>query len=421
MMTKENLRNAWGHYCDTDKIVDDMMALLSAYHHRNSEHGVCTILNKYFTNKEPIIKLLMSSGSYVGDLRIILKKKFARETVANDVYNFVYNFRNDRAVRNSILSYRDEQGKKMTDYLTTGKSYMKLKDIKKAQNLAGLEKFNLWNGATTESAEKEQGFMNYMYTFGDIYTPLLQQEYNMNGVKLHKGLKTSRAFNKVCAYYGVDKCNKYNKEFAKYADMVSGKERELYYIISVNPLDYLTMSFGNSWASCHTIDKRNKRNMPNNYSGQYCNGTLSYMMDESSIVTYVVDELRDNLHEQGRLYRNMFHLNLNGKTFVQGRVYPQGCDGSTDLYKKFREYVQEEFTPLLGMSENLWKVRNTDSSVNSTGYHYQDYYSYEDCRVFYPSEGSCYVVDVGAIGICPYCGQEYHTAEYLSHDRCNIE
>ena len=47
-MMKAELKERWGIYCDTDKLVDDMMALLTKYHHRNTEHGVGEILNTYF-------------------------------------------------------------------------------------------------------------------------------------------------------------------------------------------------------------------------------------------------------------------------------------------------------------------------------------------------------------------------------------
>ena len=74
-------------------------------------------------------------------------------------------------------------------------------------------------------------------------------------LKFHAGQKTSRVVNKICQYLGFDKVDGYNREFAKYADSLSPMVIKRHTILSINPLDYLTMSFGNSWASCHTIDK----------------------------------------------------------------------------------------------------------------------------------------------------------------------
>ncbi|MBQ4155309.1 MAG: hypothetical protein IJD90_00720, partial [Clostridia bacterium] len=174
-------------------------------------------------------------------------------------------------------------------------------------------------------------------------------------------------FHKICHYYGVDKSpvsktdsrgrvqKVYDIEFAKYADMVSGGKRKIKFFISVNPLDYLTMSFGVNWASCHTIDRENRRRMDNSYSGAYCGGTMSYMLDHVSIVTYVHNTMPES-YETGKVYRNMFHLGGDG-VLLQGRVYPQGNDGCTDLYKEFRGIMQKELTKLLGLERNSWMKR----------------------------------------------------------------
>ena len=40
-MNKANIKEKWGHYCDTNKLVDSMMGLLKTCNIENSEHGVC--------------------------------------------------------------------------------------------------------------------------------------------------------------------------------------------------------------------------------------------------------------------------------------------------------------------------------------------------------------------------------------------
>ena len=423
MMNKQMIKETWGNICDTDKLVDDMMALLSKYGHRNSEHGVCTILQEFFTNKKQLIDMIAQSANYKGDLRIIRDEAFERECVSDDIRKFVDSFMNKEGVKNCIVKYSDADGKTMHDYIRIGSRTMNLKQMTSAVSLFNtdaLKKFDLNTGATMESMQKLRDFNVWMSSFSRIYCSSLVNDHAYSGVKLASGMKTSRAFNKVCAHYGVDKWNMYNKEFAKYADMVSGKERTLKFIISVNPLDYLTMSFGKSWASCHTIDKRNVRRMENGYHGMYCNGTLSYMMDGSSIITYVLDDIGENMHEIGKVYRNMFHVNVDSQLCIQGRIYPQGNDGSTDLYKKFRFIMQEELTKMFGLESNKWKSRSViGEDARSTGNHYQDYFNYSSCKAFYPSakEGQALNrIEIGHIGICPRCGNEHRTAEYLSHD-----
>ena len=236
-------------------------------------------------------------------------------------------------------------------------------------------------------------------------------------------MKTSRAFNRMCSFYGVDKAPKYNKLFAQYADMVSGLKRKLKFFISVNPIDYLTMSFGVNWASCHTIDKTNQRHMENHYSGMYCAGTVSYMLDSTSIITFVHNHIPTDW-EDGKIYRCMFHY--GNDVLVQGRVYPQGNDGNTDLYKAFRSYVQNELTSLLGLTDTTW-VKKPDGevspNVNSIGHHYRDYTNFSHCNVSYPRERSYNknnIVPIGHSNICTFCGEEFDGGSgTISHSRCH--
>ena len=259
-----------------------------------------------------------------------------------------------------------------------------------------------------------------------------------DGPELKHGTKTSRAFNTVCHHYGVDNLNPqivettdengqvkkrivypYNKVFAEYSDLVSDLSRKMYFIISVNPLDYLTMSNGVSWKSCHNI-----------INGCYMGGTLSYMLDTTSMVTFVVNELSENIHESPKFYRQMFHYQDN--MFMQNRLYPQGNDGAVDLYTKFRNFIIEEFSELIDSGES-WDVETGTSAcdihVQSTGKHYRDYVYNNACNIFYPSKSKTHIaglkMTVGHSGICSKCGKEFSSSGHLHHDRysseCRIE
>lgn len=426
MLNKDYIKSKWGHFCDTDKLVNDMMTLLTKYGHRNTEHGVCTVLDEYFKNKAPLINLFATSPNYKGDMRIITKALFERENVDTDVNRFVNKFMGDEAVRSCILNYQDQNGNTFDDYFKTGRTKVSIKEAANAAsvyNKSEMQTFSKSTFATVASEENLKDFNELMRKFQMTYTPTLNADMTISkDKKLHfvSGMKTSRAFNKVCTHYGVDKWKKYNKEFAKYSDMVSGNKRELYFIISLNPMDYLTMSFGRSWSSCHTIDKNNRRRMPNNYSGGYCNGTMSYMLDSSSIVTYVLDNVSGDLHEHGKLYRNMFHY--DDMCFIQGRIYPQGNDGSTDLYKFFREIVQKEFSVMLNFPENKWISRSVNNNAYSYGNHYRDYNNFSDCKFFYANKApnTNTIINIGRVGICPYCGEEISSCSSISHGYCNI-
>jgi len=437
-MNKSQLKTMWGRYVDTDKMVDDIMTLLTTYNHRNSEHGVCTMLNTFFTNKEPLIQKFISSPHYVGNLRISLRREFARDNDANEVQSFCSYFEERVGSRDLILSRTDEHGKTMTDYILTGAKSVGVKKmhdmtfIKQLRDSRGcMQDFDEY-GYTKKSKQAANTFHNIIT--GDFaYFPHPSLSKNAvssiqkrdSSIKLAEGLKTSRAFNRVCEAYGVTKSAKYNKLFAQYADLVSDLKRELDFYISLNPYDYLTMSFGNSWASCHTIDKKNVRQMPDYYSGGYCGGTLSYMLDGTSIITFAVDKDAD-VQQSGKIYRNMFHFGNN--MLMQARVYPQSNDGGTDLYKTFRDIVQAEFALMLGLSNNSWSHLGNRSlcekRTQSHGVHYRDYNYREDCNISCPTElyknvGDNSLIVVGHSGICPYCGEEISSSGQLSHDRCN--
>lgn len=435
-MFRAELKERWGMYCDTDKLVADMMMLLTKYHHNCTEHGVCEILNTYFTNKQSLIDLFMTSSNYVGNMRICVDVELARGINPNEIRNFCEEFPSAIGAQNVFYKYTDEYGKTLKDYSRTGVRRFKASQLcygdmrnTLCSNSVNRMKFR-HDGVTLESANEYDKFWSMICGFR--YSPNVNlhpdtvnvlTQHKING-KFVAGMKTSRAFNRVCSIYGIDKLEKYNKMFAEYADMVSGLKRKLKFYISLNPLDYLTMSFGNSWSSCHTIDKKNERGMANGYQGMHCGGVLSYLLDGTSIITYIHNHATED-HEEGKIYRNMFHFD-NG-TLLQGRIYPQGNDGATDLYKTFRRFMQIEFTKLLNLKADDWllKTNGCSSNVVSYGVHYRDYEHFDGCVVSYPREmpdASHNVIAVGHSRICPYCGCEVSDVDdhgWLTHEDCD--
>lgn len=243
-------------------------------------------------------------------------------------------------------------------------------------------------------------------------------------LKFHAGQKTSRVVNKICQYLGFDKVDGYNREFAKYADSLSPMVIKRHTILSINPLDYLTMSFGNSWASCHTIDKDNKRGMPNSYSGCYSSGTISYMLDEVSMVLYTVDASYNGNEywDEPKINRQMFHYGQD--KLVQGRLYPQDNDGNSDIYTPYRNIVQQIIADIFDVP-NLWTLnKGTDEVskyITSNGTNYPDYHHYNNCTLsrIKGSENE-YKMTVGAPPICIECGDTHWVADNINHCRRTV-
>lgn len=237
-------------------------------------------------------------------------------------------------------------------------------------------------------------------------------------IHAHSGQKTSRVINKLLTYLGYAKHPDYNKEFAKYADALSPMTIKRHTVLSLNPLDYLTMSFGNSWASCHTIDKDNKRGMPNSYSGMYSSGTISYMLDPSSMVFYTVDASYDGdeYWTQPKINRQMFHYGED--KLVQGRLYPQSNDGDGTVYEPYRKIVQNIMSIIFDFP-NLWTLRKgiepASKYIITKGTHYPDYIHFCNCTLSLvsdrPNEKSFVV---GAKPICIECGERHDVEDNIN-------
>lgn len=265
----------------------------------------------------------------------------------------------------------------------------------------------------------------HMFTTKDEIEYLNQLTKSLD-LRIVAGQKFSRIINKLCTKVGIDKVEGYQQKFAKFGDDINELSIKRHTIISINPIDYLTMSFGNSWASCHTIDKLNDRNCPNSYSGQWSGGTLSYMLDGSTVVFYTVDKAYDgtDFELQNKVNRCMF--NLGEDKLIQGRVYPQSNDGDQTIYDEVRAIMQKTVSEMFNVN-NLWILKQGTSACSdvtySQGAHYRDYLHYSNCNVSYLKPTSGYEknpkkIMIGHKGICPTCGEEHSSENYIICSNC---
>lgn len=197
-----------------------------------------------------------------------------------------------------------------------------------------------------------------------------------------EGQKTSRAVKKICNLVSItpENYSNFERAYAKYSDAINPLDQIRHTILSVNPVDYLLSSNGNSWSSCHTLDKNN----PNGYSGCHCSGTMSYLLDGTTMVYYQVDKEYDgnDLEFEPKIIRQLFHY--KDGILVQGRLYPQCNDGKNSLYTPIRAQIQKIIADCL-VAPNLWKKKGGISAccsvINSEGTHYRDYSCQSECSV----------------------------------------
>lgn len=190
--------------------------------------------------------------------------------------------------------------------------------------------------------------------------------------------------------------------------------------MSANICDYLLMSNGNSWSSCHFI------NSSGAYSGCYKAGTLSYSNDSTSMVFYTLSSDYDGNQWffEPKITRQMFFYQ-NGN-LLQSRLYPKGCDAEGEDYKDYRAVVQDIISNCLGVP-NLWK--KLDSSewpyVNTydNSFHYKDYEEFpSECVMSYNKEFEDKIdegIEIGGISYCVDCGDERFY--YESDDCCELQ
>ena len=257
-------------------------------------------------------------------------------------------------------------------------------------------------------------------------------------IKAVSGQKMSKMVRKWCTSIGMDKYEGYRfeAEYAKYADAINPLELDEVLILSWNLLDYLTMSFGNNWTSCHSIDKENIHGWTGSaagYRGCYSSGTLSYALDNTSLIVYAIkkSDLEKGIPYWNlpKIHRQMFHVDANGgHTIIQGRLYPDDqsdCGNSTDssAYQQYREIVQSIIAQAFNIP-NLWNVkRGTDACgdfvYDSLGTHYRDYYHYSNCNVSYNTTFDDKIqLCIGRAPICPSCGCSHDEEVWCTCEDC---
>lgn len=261
----------------------------------------------------------------------------------------------------------------------------------------------------------------YLEESDDFYLKYINAMHE--SFRFRAGMKVTKCVKKICSTFGWDKImgneydregklvevNLFEREFAKFCDAVSPIKITRHTCISLNPVDFLLMSNGNSWDSCHYIGDEPAD------AGCYSSGTISYMLDEHSFIFYTVSSefTGEDIERERKINRQVF--GYNDYQLLQSRLYPQGCDvGANEIYTDIRNVVQKVIADCLG-EPNLWikrKVNNVYRGDCATVY--EDWYHFSNlCSVSIlkgKEDEDLETIYMGAEPICINCG-EYHTVE----------
>ena len=286
-------------------------------------------------------------------------------------------------------------------------------------------------------------FSSSVFTNRDITEDMVEYANHKDPVffdGIRAGAKTSRFLRNCFRRYGVDVDSAdFMAFFGRYADEIATiREVNENIIISVNPGDYLSMSYGNSWASCHIINPCVAISKDGqHYNGCYRAGTISYMNDAPSLVLYSVHEMPETLTDLPtiRKYtRQMFHVNIKSKAFIQSRLYPLG--GANYHHEAYRNIMMEVLATCFGV-ENNWNVSAcADRDLFQTmpgSLHYPDYFHAESMSgvpnnimtcvhkdtTIAPSSFAFRGVYIGNDAFCMGCGDDVNGADSMWCSYCN--
>lgn len=232
--------------------------------------------------------------------------------------------------------------------------------------------------------------------------------------KINVGAKMTRVIRQLCELAGVTKNADFEKRYAQLTDNISDGVVKMKYCLSVNPLDFLLMSNGNSWSSCHYLDK-------NNGDKCYQAGTMSYPVDEVSMIFFSISDTKatNDFYAFKKCKRQI--VCYDGDTVLQSRLYPDVSRyGSYDA--KMNENIRIwELAKLDETTKHDWRPEIVDASKRTihqyfstangaTHYPDYDYSEYHSTIITQLDSKDVNPFDTYAIGsetICPHCGDEH--------------
>lgn len=144
----------------------------------------------------------------------------------------------------------------------------------------------------------------------------------INGKKILKGAKLSKSFKNF-----ITNPRLLDDVQTDFSTIIQEDKIEGHICLSVHPLDFLSMSENTyNWRSCHALD------------GEFCAGTLSYLLDACSFLCYVKgdnDVILPHFPKEvlwnNKKWRAVIYRSLDGTMVFCGRQYPFNSAGIMDF------------------------------------------------------------------------------------------
>ena len=249
-----------------------------------------------------------------------------------------------------------------------------------------------------------------------------------NGTKITKFVR--KAFESVCDRWGIShnattfrddgddprRCKSFDKYYAKFADCLSELTIEKITLVSVNFLDFMTMSNGNSWSSCHFINSHGifHEDSESSYQGMYKQGCLSYALDAPSFLLYTLPASYTGTEYYRRQKLTRMCCQYSNGVLITGKCYPNNEDALVDRYRQMMQLVIsqiEHFTNLWTFSRKVKRIEGFVESADNSG-HYPDYFYDHQKPVISLHNPISIDIDtpivIGHEAYCLHCGEKLY-------------
>ncbi len=348
-----------------ENVKKEVKRVLKRYEWSYSEDVIDKMVDKWFKAKKPLMDLFSKHPNWNNEKYYIsFDVDFKREIDSDVIYTFKNYLHTNNNVDNTVK--------------------LLCSNFKFYKNHSGDNSFVYFHFFDT--------ILDYLMSSGVSNLTSSLNDYikaYMPELKTKNNQKISRLIHKICTILEFNKLENYDAEFAKFADAINPLKIKRHTVISLNIVDYLLMSNGNSWSSCQTIDT--KQIDQRLFRGESCNACWSYIFDASTIVMYTVNKKYNgnNLELQPKINRQLFYY--QNQKLLQARLYPQSNDGVAghDLRERFRNIMQKVIADCLNVP-NLWVLKQNVYSTSLIGYvktyenstHYPDYlYEKNNCTL----------------------------------------
>jgi len=150
-----------------------------------------------------------------------------------------------------------------------------------------------------------------------------------------------------------------------YSRLVQEFRTDTTLVLSINPLDYLLVSAHTTgWHSCHNYD-----------TGEFRVGSMSHMIDETSIVAYTyrkTDKIvnSDDYEYPVKEWRQMIYFDLQNAIAVHSREYPNNNAIYNQQARKLSakilaDYHQKEYNWIVTFEEREKGLKNEEETLSS--------------------------------------------------------